>query len=591
MAELFAISGASNAIVSQLLQRIDEYTNLDTKWVGTNTVLGCTHSTIQIQQTLHNNWLIYSGVNKSLKSDQYDLFERNPKYLFADIHGPFCVLAWHHKSQTLQASRDPLNQQDLYFAKYKDAVVVSNSMPLLKAALPIPLSLNKDSLAHWLGGQPNPELSMYNEIQVLKFGAYLQVSQHGHMSTKLFWDIDPHQIIRFGSDIEYQQYFTYLLTESTHKHMGNKSKIIASQMSGGLDSTSITAIANNRMEEQQGKCIALSHVYTHSDACNEAELIAAMQEHLHLNDTLVLPVDEGKHRDFMALYPTHMESPGTVLSPRYHQELAAIANLGATTLLTGSGGDEMCWGHASAYTQRLQQGEWKVIAEVYKACKITGIPFTSVFRDLFIKPFIPEALLNLGRKLKGTNRSQLPQWLSPEASQRVNDCNLDNNPFDPHREPMNHARYHGLKTTSTYNSMRSYRAVADQYGITVAHPFFDARIAEFSFAIPPNQLIRGPYPKWLLRNAMKHLLPKSVCWNLNKVTFDNHFGQLVKDNAAPLRELLQHRQLEELGLLDTESLLNQFDAAVAGKKAAVHVDLLYAILTQRWLQQHGQGLL
>ena len=85
---------------------------------------------------------------------------------------------------------------------------------------------------------------------------------------------------------------------------------------------------------------------------------------------------------------------------------------------------------------------------------------------------------------------------------------------------------------------------------------------------------------------MQNHLPESVCWNVKKVTFDNHFGQLVKDNAKPLRELLSDTRLASLGLVDNDILLKAFDAAVGGNGVSVHVDLLYAILTQRWIQQH-----
>ena len=85
---------------------------------------------------------------------------------------------------------------------------------------------------------------------------------------------------------------------------------------------------------------------------------------------------------------------------------------------------------------------------------------------------------------------------------------------------------------------------------------------------------------------MDKILPDRVCWDMQKVTFDNHFGQLVKDNARPLRELLTDTRLQEMGLLDNARLLDAFDKTVNGSVAHVHVDLLYAILTQRWIQQH-----
>ena len=303
-------------------------------------------------------------------------------------------------------------------------------------------------------------------------------------------------------------------------------------------------------------------------------------EHQHYID-----LDEYESSSFAQLYPTDFDNPGVVLSPKYHQELALMKNLGSRVLLTGNGGDETCWGHSASYRSRLYKGEIGVIGEVVDACRQLNEP---VARSLY-KLFMPNAIQNIIKlaRQKPINANECPPWLSPQAYDFVTDKNaLITNPFSAVFNPAKYARYHGLKTTSTYNSMRSYQKVASGYGIDVRHPFFDSDIVKFSFAIPEKLLIQGVYPKWLLRHTMQEYLPDSVCWNKHKVVFDHHFANLVRNNKLELRKLLSHEGLQDLGLLDNAILLREFDAVVNNPNGYLNVDMLYAILTQLWFQTH-----
>lgn len=262
-----------------------------------------------------------------------------------------------------------------------------------------------------------------------------------------------------------------------------------------------------------------------------------------------------------------------------------MQQLGTQVLLTGNGGDETCWGHSDTYKTRLYKGELAVIPEVIKASKTLNEPVVRSLYSLFMPAFLKN-LVNIARN-RPTNAAETPSWLTEEAKDWVNEGNaLFVNPFSEFFDPAKHARYQGLKTTSTYNSMRSYQRVANQYGIDVRHPFFDTEVVEFSFAIPEKLLIQDIYPKWLLRQTMTPYLPDSVCWNKQKVVFDHHFANLVRSNKNELRKLLAHEGLQDIGLLDNNVLLQQFDAVVDNPNGQLHVDMLYAILTQLWFQTH-----
>jgi asparagine synthase (glutamine-hydrolysing) len=591
MTAMFAMVAANHHALIEMFNEASQFASVRLLWQNPNCLVGHYNKHGPVQNRglhqfsfTHANTIVASSHapdNEKLRA-QINEDATSLSRIIKGAHSAFC---WVDADGHLVASRDALNQHCLYYARVGQVTVISSEASFIAGLLPSSPSLNPAALACWLAGEPNPELCLYNNIDVLPLGCAMQADVNGGISIHSFWDIDPHYRLDLASDNAYRDAFSQLLTETVGDHIAADDNVVVSQMSGGMDSTSITALAH-RMLGPERICRPLSHLYNHSQSCDESDNIKAMYSHLGLRDPIQITVDAGAHRDFLSLYPTDFDSPGTVLSPRYHQECEIIQAAGSHRLLTGNGGDEMCWGHASAYTQRLKHGELNVVNEVLKACKKTGMAPWPVLRSLFVKPMIPESLMALARKIKGRQPADLPNWLSSKASKLAQEAGTVANPFNQKKDEVGYARYQALKTTSTFNSLRSYQKVAWQYGIEVVHPFFDPRIAEFSFAIPPKQLIRGAYPKWLLRNAMDNVLPDSVCWNVQKVTFDNHFGQLVKDNAAPLRKLLEDTRLEDMGLLNNTKLLDAFDHTVNSTKAHVHVDLLYAILTQRWIQQH-----
>lgn len=591
MTALFAMVAADHHAIMDLFDEASRHSTLALSWqnehclVGSYCYRGSTKAHTLSQFSLPYGNIIAHASAPLSNSELSSQFNSKPAAISNAITGPHTVFTWHNKEKRLYASRDPLNQHALYYGKVGGVTVISSEASFIARLMPTKPTLNTTALSCWLAGQPNPALCLYNEINTLPIGASISVNPNGSLTEHSFWDIDPHYKLDHSSDDAYRDEFLDLLRQCVTSHIHPSDALVVSQMSGGMDSTSITALANEMLKSPR-TCKALSHLYSHSESCDESDNIKAMYDKLKLVDPIQITVDAGAHRDFLSLYPTDYDSPGTVLSPRYHQECEIIQAAGGHRLLTGNGGDEMCWGHASAYTERLFKGELGVIGEVMKACKQTGMARWPVARSLFVKPMIPHWLLNTAYSLKGYSPSDIPAWLTPKAAQAATDASNITNPFNKRKQPVGYARYQALKTTSTYNSVRSYQKVGWQYGVDVAHPFFDERMAQFSFAVPGKQLIRGPYPKWLLRNAMQNHLPDSVCWNVKKVTFDNHFGQLVKDNAEPLRELLKDTRLESLGLVDNKVLLSAFDAAVGGNGVSVHVDLLYAILTQRWIQQH-----
>lgn len=511
------------------------------------------------------------------------------------LKGNFSYIIWDNAQQELHAAIDAFSARSLFYMQLGDAFFIASDARVLANHPNISLTVNKKAVAQWLSGRPDPNISMYNEIQKLPSGHQLLWRNNTLRITK-FWDIDKDKKITYKNDEAYQEHFYDVLYQSVSSRLSSNindsQHPIFSQMSGGMDSTSVTALANIEASKSKSKKLlhTLSHSYKNTESCNEIDNINDMINTLKLSNTHFIELDKYDSTPFTALYPTDFDSPGIVLSQKYHEELALIQKQGAKILLTGNGGDEMCWGHSASYRSRLYKGDLSVVTEVINACKALNEPVAGSLINLFVKPLVPNSVKNLVRfalnkpQISNQDNPAAP-WLT-ETSKALVEETITTNPYSYTFEPAKYARYESLLNTSTYNGMRSYQKVADNYGVDVRHPFFDTDVVEFSFAIPEKMLIRGSYPKWLLRKTMEPYLPESVVWNKHKTVFDHHFANLVRSNKDELRELLSHSGLHDLGLLNNDVLLEAFDDVVNNPNQHLHVDLLYAILTQCWYQTH-----
>jgi asparagine synthase (glutamine-hydrolysing) len=126
-------------------------------------------------------------------------------------------------------------------------------------------------------------------------------------------------------------------------------------------------------------------------------------------------------------------------------------------------------------------------------------------------------------------------------------------------------------------------------GIEARHPFLDRRLAEFVFAVPVDLWLRDRWPKWLLRHAAEGLLPDSVRWRADKTPFSVYFARGIDRNRPWVERVLADPGLQELGLMDTATLLSRFRSVVAGRPRKISTEIDWALVTQRWFQHFRQA--
>lgn len=586
------------------------------------------------------NNIITSTLNTTL-----DKNEAIARYLNA-FHGDFRLASLNTKQDSVVLAVSAFNPQTLFYAAMPDcagAFIVSDNIALISALVPPKVDLT--SIALWLSGRPDPNRSMFSNIQQVSQASFVVMSKSGGLHSQRFWDIDPDRSANNTPEEELQDELKHIIRQSISRSTINCSSRITSnsnssilnlnssnsnpeisapypnsinsgcapgvvtnieastqnhptvftQLSGGMDSTTVSVLAL-QLSQQLGhesnfELHTVSHTYHNTESCDESLNIEAMLRRHNFTKSHFIELEKYTDMSFTDLYPTHFQNPGMVMSPKYLEEAELLKSYGAQVLLTGNGGDEMFWGHSLTYYDRLRKGDVRVIPEFVKAAKALKLPLSSSFRSVFLRPFLHYDImpfLGLASRVSSLQKGVgKPPWLTDMATTLIHQADTRTNPFaDRHAELAKFARYDGMFNTSTFNSMRSYQAVFDEFDLKVAHPLFTKALAEFSFAVPQKMHLSGKYPKLLLRKTMTKELPEQVCWNEQKTVFDQHFAKLVKQNSTSLRLLLQNTALADLGLVDNTRILNAFDNVVNQAVPSINVDLLYVILLQSWYQTH-----
>jgi len=143
-----------------------------------------------------------------------------------------------------------------------------------------------------------------------------------------------------------------------------------------------------------------------------------------------------------------------------------------------------------------------------------------------------------------------------------------------------------LRTAVTSEPLPVYLRVEDRnsmaHSVEVRVPFLDARLVSFAMRLPPDWKIRGPWNKYVLREAMRGRIPESVRARSDKMGFPTPSPKwFANELYEPLRDLLASRAARERGFYRCDRLLRALDAR-RGKAAEFDWPLFRIAQFEQW---------
>lgn len=424
------------------------------------------------------------------------------------LYGDWSLAAWHPAEQRLVLARDHHGNTSIsYHLDRASGRAVFASDPRALLAAGIPRRLNELHLAQvlvsWSGSDPDETI----DLDIARVPpAHVAVLTPSGVRTTRYWQPPTHAESDGSTPEAYAERLLAALDEATRARCRSASPV-ATTLSGGLDSGSVTALAARSLHGSGGRLSAYTSVpigdtsrsvgparFGDESALAQATARAAgVDDHLLLDSATISPI-AGMRRALDAL-----DRPAHAASNAYwiQDVLLTTAAHGQGTLLTGQCGNATISWTGQSRTGRLR-ARWQqrgvagvagyLLPDSVHRHRVARALARSDWATSAIDPTFADRIHLADRMAASVGSGNLPLPRSTAlASRRAI--------LQP-----------GSSRVGDVWSQNSAHAHVD-----VRDPTADPRVIEVTWAIP-DALFRGPdgTDRWMLRTAMTGLLPEEV---------------------------------------------------------------------------------
>jgi asparagine synthase (glutamine-hydrolysing) len=428
------------------------------------------------------------------------------------IVGDFAFAIWDAPNQTLFFARDHIGARSLYYSLTSDRVIFATDIKGVLAVPGVSDRLDEDYVTAVLADKRfyHQSRTYFEAIRKLPPGHTLTV-QPGQERVERYWSPEAARDVRFARDEDYIHATRDLYVTAVRDRLSTDRRV-AVHLSGGLDSSSVTALVNRELR-RQGKTspVVLTGQSVPDDArprSVEHSRLAAVCASEGLTP-LYCPPNAGDVLNVLEKDPAREPMHGT--SPFEVSLQRRAASEGVRLILSGWGGDEgLSFNGRGHLGGLLLRGR---IRELFRQAKYCGSPARLIAREalLLLFPDRTEAL----RKLKARSlRSQTlaSSFIHPDLQGRVKLHRI------PCRQASIHSTLSWMWTCGCLGArMESWSALGAPQGLLYAYPMLDRRLLEFIAGLPPEQFVRGRWRRRLLRKTMEGILPEEICWQPDKL--------------------------------------------------------------------------
>ena len=475
--------------------------------------------------------------------------------------GDFSFVIWDAKKKQLFCARDHLGIKPFYYYLSENFFVFASEVRAILKVPQVPRCINEGRIADFLVVQLegiDKSTTFYESIYRL-LPAHSMLISRERVSVVNYWDLDPEIETRFKSDNDYIEAFQEIFNEAVRARLRCNSQP-ASMLSGGIDSSTIVAVANNiTMKSGRGPLRVYSGVSGNEVECRETHFIKSVIRHCSLESFTVCHAELPAYKEKLQSVFDMLEEPFDA-----HMMLLMLVYLLAQkqenkVLLDGIDGDIVHSLSSSYPAYLLRKGDlFKAISEIkglWQNVYYGKSGLSHVIRGAIYPALATQFMRRWRQRLfsrlimrKIVNRTIINKEFADRVNlqERLRQLNALSG-MDFH-STMRSQHIRNIKHPYLTVGLERYDRVAAVCSVEPRHPLLDKRLVEFSVSLPWEQKIRGGWSKFLIRGMAKSLLPDEVVWRKGREHLGGSFTQTwmqnnrnsIKKEIIIRRSLLSH---------------------------------------------------
>lgn len=499
-------------------------------------------------------------------------FERWGEDFPERLLGPFAIAVVEPDRRQVLLARDALGDRTLFYRLTPQRLLVASEEAALLGHPEVSRRLNESTVARFFAiAAPAEGETFFADIAELPPATVLTVDADGHRLRR-HWS-PPAELAPRRPDGEWVEVFRDTIEEAVRCRLRGAERP-AVFLSGGMDSTTIAAHAAPELARHGERLTAVSWVFDEVQRADERGWIEPVVEQYGLD---WVPLDGD------AAWP--LRSPGEhrldAGSPRegiyallHDQGFAATRARGGRVVLTGEFGDHLFSGGGDWLRDLLREGRFVDVGRQIAA---------HAGRWRGRRPVLPFRAV-AARAIGWRGRPpRVPPWLTEEARRLATDAPGWNGSSRLPRPEQ------GVTTLSpaVAAGLATATARAARSGVELRQPFRDRRLVELALTMPAHLLYRPGWPKWLLREAGRGLLPEMVRTRRQATTLTGLYRRgLLERERERAEELLWSRNAVWPRYVRVSSMQDVYPAQVAAERDAPSSVVPWQCLCfERWLRQ------
>ncbi len=441
------------------------------------------------------------------------LYEEYGVKCLEKLRGMFAFAIWDKREKTLFIARDRLGVKPLYYVHDAEGnLFFGSEIKTLLEANAMKPEINYNALPDQFANHGTSfDETLFKNVKRLLPGHFL-IWKDGNLSIEEFWDVKFEPKHDERSDKDYIEEWREMFKHSV------KLRLMADVplgmfLSGGIDSSAICAMMSEMVDEPI-KTFSVGFAEREANEFEYARIVSKAYKTEH-HEITITP------EQFFAELPNlvwHEDEPiGFIASvPLYF--VSKLAQKHVKVVLTGEGADEILAGYGR-YAKTLSLLNY-------------GEKYESIAPS-FIRSAIKSGVSAIGGKLNRTflsreadienlffdnfaifGKTMQKNLFSNETKARIG----EENPYFYQNKWLEKTDAKEILDKLLYADTKTYLhellMKQDQMSMAASIesrvPFLDHKLVEFTAKMPINMKLRGRDTKWILREAMKGILPEEI---------------------------------------------------------------------------------
>ena len=519
------------------------------------------------------------------------LYEEYGEAFVEHINGMFAIALWDSTKKRLILTRDRFGEKPVYYGVFDGKLIYASEPKSILAHPSVKAELDLDALRHYLSFDYVPApMSIYKGIHKLP-AAHVLIVENGELRTRRYWNLDFHKngnvptLERAANDLR------DLLSDAVRMRLVSDVPL-GILLSGGIDSSTVAAFATQHATEKV-KTFSIGFEEDSFDDSKYARLVAKHLNTEHYEDRL----SAEKAGDLISEIGQWLDEPlsdGSLI-PTYL--LARFVRQHVTVALGGDGGDELFAGYPMYLAHKM--------AAVYGAVPgflrrgliepvVNALPVSTnnMSFDYKAKRFIRATHLDPVTRhhtwFGSFSIKQQQDLLTPDVVGQTN-----GDIYRGAREMLNlidsaneieRMQFLDINFYMAEDILTKVDRAAMAVSLETRAPFLDPRVGQFAASVPVDYKLHGRKGKYILKQAVKDLLPRKIL-SRPKKGFGIPIAEWLKGRLNPLlHDLLSPQRLREQGIFN-DSYVQCLISEHESNKASHHKELWTLLVFQLWYER------